>query len=205
MKDFTTKLQETVFTHVAQRYGEWPRAMKWVVWAVGVVVVFYVVIDPSLKEIASLNASSDQLRNKIARYVSGDLKKAVAQIQEGNEQWGGPKLLTGEDATGVLSETLNRILNSHGIVPSSSKTVRGGEIKASSAGSGAATSVPISIRTTRVRVQFTAAPHVMTAILSDLESEPTIARIAALQIDRMPDQAKLLVTLTAEAWIIKES
>lgn len=185
---------------LAERYRELPRAMKWLVWLLVGMVLYFLVIEPAVNAVVEFRDRSQAALANIAKYSeANETDRAI--INDGLKRWGNV-LPPGADRTRVLEAktAIIEVLTRHNLTKDRSSTTERSETKlkmTESAASG------VEYWRGPIEVKFSAKPHVAMEVIGDLETIPSIAQIASVRIRRQTDRTEVEVTLVADAWFIK--
>lgn len=202
-----------------KRYNSLPRAGRWMVWTVGLVVGYFGVVEPILELTAASKASADALAAGIAReqaLTSQDSEQGRI-LENGRRSFGEPYLP--EDPANKpesLHKAVDQILQKHSIGDrtKNERHIRiAGDEATQLLGALAATS---TIERLILDITFEAAPDVVAAILAELEQAKEVASISRIEIRRLdvgvrgasaPSSGAKVVkaTISPEAWVITSS
>lgn len=193
------------------RYRALPRAMRWALWALAIVVIYLTVLDPyvigkaaQLHTKASETAASLEKLNKQA--ASSQWQDAVNSVTKFGEA-----ALSDVDATGqggdeshvAFNARITAVMQGHKIAnyQKNNRLVAMGEgpLKRS-----------INIASEQVdrvqaEIKFDASPETFAAVLADLEKAPEVSAISEVDVRRAERDASnrmLQVTIKAETWSI---
>lgn len=181
-----------------------PRAARWALIAVAVIVAYFAVIEPALNHLNSLRARVSAKEAIIANAVRDKPKidSASATIRLGVGRYGQIGF-NFSDEVDTRSTTFNQevaaILRTHGVGQHTSTT------RPATLGTGPLLdAVGQGFRVERLinEYQFDAEPEVVTAVLADLERTPLVTAISRVQIRKGDPREgrKVKATIAAELW-----
>ncbi len=177
-------------------YRQLPRAMKWLVWLVIGLALYFILIEPLLVLMAEQRNRADQAVMNIDRYSEPDEANRDI-IADGHKKWGNV-LPPGADQSRVLEAkvAISEVLSKYDLTKDrASMTERSStKLKTDAAKSG------VEYVRGPIEVKFTAKPHIAMAVIGDLEMVPSIAQVASVRVRRLTDRAEVEVTLVADAW-----
>lgn len=186
---------------LSESYRQLPRAMKWLVWLVIGMVLYFAIIEPAVKTMADLRDKADTALAEIQKYSKSDQMNRD-MIADGHKKWGNV-LPPGDDQTRVFQarEAIIELLGKHGLTSDRVSVTERSSTKLKMT-DGAASSVEYSRGP--IEVKFSAKPHIAMQVIGELEMVPSIARVATVRIRRQTDKAEVEVTLVADAWFVKK-
>lgn len=191
MSDMVTiQSQNRTMTELAQRYQGLPRHLKWLVWLVAGVIVYFLIVEPVLGMTGAIRARADALASMLER------QRTVQESAQENSQWapffGDPQLIA-KGKEQEVGRVVYGILGKHGILPAVQERPVA-ELRVTGL------SLPGKYKKQPVEVQFSASQDVVSAVLVDLEKEPTIARIGRVEVKRNGQSTDLQVKIEVESW-----
>lgn len=199
-----------------QKYASLPRAGKWLVWTLVLVVVYFGVVEPVLTITAQSKSHADTLAAGLAReqaLTSQDSEQGRI-LEDGRRSFGEPYLP--EDPANrpeALHNAVDAILQKHNIGNrvKNERHVRMASDEASQLlGALAATS---TVERLILDITFEASPDTVHSILAELEQAREVAAISRVEI-RRPDVGggrgappssgtkTVKATISPEAWIV---
>ena len=201
------------------KYNSLPRAGKWLVWALAVIVAYFGVVEPVLNATNAARARADTLAaglDKERALTSPDSDQGRI-LENGRRSFGEPYLP--EDPNNrpeALHSLVDTILEKRGVssrVKSERRIRIAGDEAVKLLGPLAASSV---VERLILDVTFEAAPDTIVAILADLEQAKEVAAVSRVEIRRLDtgggrsgapaSNAKIVkATLSPEAWIVTRS
>lgn len=186
---------------LGETYRHLPRAMKWLLWLVLGLLLYFAIIEPAVRTMADLRDKGDTALTAIRKYNKSD-KLNVEMIADGRKRWGNV-LPPGEDQTRVLTarEAIIGVLGSHGLASDRVSVTERSSTKLKMT-DNAASSVEYSRGP--IEVKFSAKPHVAMQVIGELEMVPSIARVFSVRIRRQTDKTEVEVTLVADAWFTRK-
>lgn len=174
--------------------------MKWLVWLVIALVLYFLVIEPIVRTMADYRDRSEQALAQIAKYSEPDSTNRQI-IERGHKDWGNV-LPPGKDQSRVLEAkmAISEVLGKYDLAKDrASMTERSPiKLKTDSSRSG------VEYMRGPIEVKFSAKPHIAIEVIGELETVPSIAQIASVRIRRLTDRAEVEVTLVADAWFISK-
>lgn len=181
-----------------------PRAMKWAIFGLGLVLVYFGVVDPMLVQINEASNKADQHETLVRSFTEqgGTQKKAMQTLQLGMRHYGDVEYL-GDEAGRTLkfNSEVDRILRENQVSGAKSST------KNVSLGQGVLTTkLGNEYRVIRVvrDIDFDATPEAVATVIASLERNPVVATVSRVQvrtIEGKESERLVHATLTAEAWI----
>lgn len=190
-----------------------PRAVKWMLLAGVLIVLYFGVFEPTLAFSDRWNRRATELESALARDKElAGLEGDGYRIQAAQSAFGEPVRPGQKDVTpeGLL-RVVNAVLDQHGVggrtVSESSSALTGDAALALGAG---------EIRRFILQVSFEADSATVAAVLADLEKAPEVAAVSRVRIDKASvrfgsdeDEAgnggQVRATLSPEAWIVSRS
>ncbi|HYE61201.1 MAG TPA: hypothetical protein VD997_04325 [Phycisphaerales bacterium] len=181
-----------------------PRAAKWAIFGLGLVLVYFGVVEPMLVQINQASMKADQHETLVRSFTEegGTQKKAMQTLQAGIRNYGDVEYL-GDEAGRTLkfNSDVDRILRENKVTGAKSST------KSVSLGQGVLTAkVGSDYRVLRIvrDIDFEATPEEVAAVVAGLERSPVVATVSRVQIrtiEGKQSERTVHATLTAEAWI----
>jgi hypothetical protein len=185
---------------IAESYRNLPRAMKWLVWLVVGMALYFAVLEPAVNAMIEYRERSELALASIEKYNKAD-ETDRSVINDGIKRWGNV-LPPGPDQTRVLQAktAIIEVLARHDLARDRSSTTERSPTKLKMTESAASN---VEYWRGPIEVKFSAKPHIAMEVIGDLEMIPSIAQIASVRIRRQTDRAEVEVTLVADAWFIK--
>jgi len=186
---------------LSERYHRLPRALKWLVWLVAGMALYFAVVEPAVKTMAELRDKADAALAAIQKYSKSDTMNADV-IADGRKRWG-RVLAPGDDQTRVFEarQAIIELLGKHGLASDRVSVTERSSTKLKMT-EGAEASVEYSRGP--IEVKFSAKPHIAMEVIGELEMVPSIAQLSSVRIRRQTDRAEVEVTLVADAWFVKK-
>lgn len=195
-----------MFSTFSSSYKKLPRAGRWGLWLVVVLVVYFGVVEPALDWSTRSAASADKLQKSLdARTRLGEESNSFAStVERGIVAVGAPKTPTSShpDPSGFLSQKTADIAQKHGVTVKR-RTRRGNS--------------PVNVlewnggKVERVTLELVVecdTEHLV-AFLKDLESSPDITTISSIRMTKvaepgvqLADSTNMQITLVPEMWIL---
>ncbi len=191
-------------TNPTNKFRDLPRAARWGIVAVGLLVAYFLVIEPVIDTINKVNSKADDRIGQLVA-LTHDPSGNAADIALGVRKFG-EVLLPGDEQTRsvAFNRRVSAILAKHKINDNSTtrKMPLGqGPLKDVY---GDASRIDRLVR----EVQFEGTPEDIAAVISELESAPEVAAVSRIQIrhgDQKDTAGRILkATVSAEAWIVSE-
>ena len=187
---------------LADWYRPLPRAARWGIVAVGLLAVYFVIIEPTLDLINRANSTADE-RSSALISLANKASGGSNEFAVGIKKFGDILLPEEQERRSVaFNRRFSEILQKHKVKDNSTwrnSSLGSGPIKDAY---GDSERIEREVR----EVQFDATPEEIAAVISDLESAPEVAAVSKVQIRRgdQKDTAGrvLKVTIAAEAWEI---
>ena len=194
---------------LAQSWSKIPRALKWGVYALLVICLYFLVAEPALNYAGTFNTRADAIETSIRREKelastdSGD-GQLVAQ---GERFFGKPMFPTDPAARPeTLYRVVDRILHQNGILePSISERSVGTQFRSEQT-SGLSDR---PIERFSLEVAFETTPKTATKIIEELEEAPEVTAISRVRIEKYSSRAgskdseqTVRVTLAPEIWVL---
>jgi hypothetical protein len=190
----------------ANAFNSLPRALKWAIFGLGLVLVYFGAVEPSVEAINTASNSADQNEATVRAFTAeGGTKKAVQTVQTlelGIRRYGDVEFL-GDESTRTLqfNSAIDKILSDAKVLGGKSST------KNVSLGQGVLTAkLGTDTRVMRVvrDIDFEATPEDVAAVVAALERTPvvaTVSRVSIRTIEGKESERLVHATITAEAWI----
>ena len=188
----------------AEAFNSLPRAMKWAIFGLGLVLVYFAAVEPMVERINGAANVADQHEATVLVFTAqgGTQRKALDTLKLGLRHHGEVEYLGDESSrTLQFNSAVDKILREHNVSApkSSTKNVSLGQgVLASKLGSD--TRVVRIVRD----IDFDATPEEVAAVVAALERTPvvaTISRGSIRTIDGRESERMVHATITAEAWI----
>lgn len=197
-----------------ESYKRVPRALRWLLFFGGFIVVYYAVLEPALDSANRARDRADRLEASLRREraISSSAGRPGGELDRAVRTYGLPRHPTDPEARPEsLQRTVNAILMKHG-VSNATYSERMGAIPSSDAAAvvGAAAKLDRFV----LDVSFDASPADALAILSDLEQAREVTSISRVKIDkaaagRSRDSGEggrvVRVNIAVESWIAGRS
>lgn len=189
---------------LSDKFRTLPRAARWGVSALGILVAYFIIAEPLIDKMNTLNSRADDRVGALVA-LTYDPSGSAADIALGVRKFG-EVLLPGDEQTRsvAFNRRVSSILEKHKIKDNS--TTRKMPL-----GQGPLKEVygDVSRIDRLVReVQFEATPEDLAAVIAELESAPEVAAVSRIQIrrgDQKDTAGRILkATVSAEAWIVSE-
>ena len=189
---------------LTDKFRTLPRAGRWGIGALVLLAGYFVVVEPLIDKINSINTRADDRVGALVA-LTHDPSGSAADIALGVRKFG-EVLLPGDEQTRsvAFNRRVSTILDKHKIKDNSitrKMPLGQGPLKEVY---GESTRIDRLVR----EVQFEATPEDIAAVISELESAPEVAAVSRIQIrrgDQVDTAGRILkVTLSAEAWIVSE-
>lgn len=186
-----------------EQYEALPRVGKWVVWFGGLVIIYFLIIDPAMMKMDNYRDAIGTNTSRIENYASPD-KSAQLSIELGRKLWG-DVLPPSKNDPHMASSEIRSILDKYhvttgvSITENNPTTVRVGAGN-QAGGAGGSDDSTTSYNVAPVDTRFTARPDLASKIIADIEKSPHITLISSVRIRRMPDQTALDVNIKTESW-----
>lgn len=205
---------------ITQKYNSLPRAARWLLLTVGVVVVYFGVVEPVLEATNAAKTRADLLATDLAkeRALSSTDSEQGRVLETGRRSFGEP--LLPEDKANkpeTLHSVVDRILEEHAVAKStkSERHIRiAGDEAVKLLGSLVST---MTAERLILDISFEATPETVTAVLAALEQAREVAAISRVEIRRQ-DAGRdpragssssgsriVKATISPEAWIVTPS
>ncbi len=192
-------------TSLLALYHRLPRAGRWLVWGLSMVLGYFLVAEPAVDRYNRLSLRADERATALAALNRPDpaSEQAIALARRRF----GAVALPGEPGTRVpvLNEKIREVLEGQGVrdYTKSSKTAQltvGPLVNA----------LPRERRIVRLvqEVEFTGTPEQVAAIVADLERVPEVAAVSRVTIRRAPEDAgprMVQAIIAAEAWEMSDA
>jgi hypothetical protein len=192
-------------TDLLDRFAVLPRAARWALVALAVVLLYFALIEPVIDRYNTYSGRADDrlaaLRDLRRRAAQGDSGAAALGVRRFGlvELPGDPEL-----RSVAFNRKVTEILQKHGVTRHNS-TTRNVPLGATGPLAGTLGQNERIDRVVR-EVQFDAEPEAISAVLADLERTPEVAAVSRVQLRRAsaPDgpPRALNATIAAEAWVI---
>jgi hypothetical protein len=188
----------------AAAFSGLPRATKWAIFGLGLVLVYFAAVEPMLAQINSAANVADVHENMVRSFTEqgGTQTKALKTLNQGIRHFGDVEYLGDESSrTQVFNEQVDKILLKNSVIGAKSTT------KNVTLAQGVLTSkIGSEHRVIRVvrDIDFDATPESVAAVIADLEGNPVVATVSRVQIrtiDGKESERLVHATVTAEAWI----
>lgn len=189
---------------LAERYRSLPRAARWGLIAVGVIIAYFAAIEPALDRINKVRAKVGTKEAILASYERDQdkLRMAYNEIGAGLTRYGDVSFEFADRSDARATEfnkTVAAILKKHG-VSQSTTTARPATL-----GTGPLQdAVGQGYRVERLinEYQFEAEPEVVTAVLADLERSPLVSAVSRIQVRKgdAKEGRKVRAVIAAELW-----
>jgi len=187
------------------RFTVLPRAVKWMLLAGSLIVLYFGVFEPTLAFADRWNTRAASLESALARDKElAGLEGDGWKIQSAQSAFGEPVRPGQKDVTpeGLL-RVVNAVLDQHAVggrtVSESTSALTGDAAVALGVG---------EIRRFILQVSFESDAATVAAVLADLERAPEVAAVSRLRIDKASirfgadeDEGLVRATLSPEAWI----
>lgn len=170
-----------------------PRERRWAVYALLALIAWLAADDLLWAPARAWSAESDRIEEALDRgskrgdAVTSDLRRAIATF--GPIEPPGPAATRREDLARAIDEVLRR-----NKVGGYSYETRFGQRVKESEGLGA-------VERLQAEVKFDIPADALPAIVSELESHPTIDAVAAMRLEKNEQSRKLTVQATIECWV----
>jgi hypothetical protein len=188
----------------AAAFSALPRAMKWAIVGLAVILVYFAAVEPMVERINAVASTADGYEAKVLSFTSADgtRKKALQTLELGLRHYGDVAFV-GDESTRTLefNSAVDKVLRQHSVSGSKSST------KNVSLGQGTLSAkLGSDMRVTRVvrDIEFDATPEDVAAVVAALEQTPvvaTLSRVSIRAIDGKESERLVHATITAEAWI----
>lgn len=175
-----------------------PRAGRWALLAALGIGAYFAILEPIVDLTASYRLKGDRLESLLARGELDPGSPEGRAVLLGIANFGEPLPPGPErERTEAFYTGVNEVLARHGVASPRLTTRERVPI---------ATAGPVPGERLIVDVQFESTPEVVTAVLADLEREPSVAGVSRVLLRRSAQSADkaggtLQVTLSPEAWI----
>lgn len=189
---------------LAQRYTALPRAARWLIIGLGVVVLYFLILEPVLNQYNRVAAKVQSRSQTLAAYERDkeQIKAAGATVRVGVSRYGNVSFEFSEKSDARVSEfneAVASILRKHG-VSQVTRTARPATL-----GSGPLlTAVGPAYRVERLinEYQFEAEPETVTAVVADMERTPLVSSVSRVQMRKgdARDGRRVKATIAAELW-----
>lgn len=192
---------------LAERYRALPRAARWMVWLLLIVLAYFVVVEPVVDYYARWRDNGDRSEAGLVKLAeAGDvIKRAGNTALDGVKKFGVVEFPSDSSArVGAFNKAVTEILKKHNISGETSTTRttpltgNGPLIK----------KIPANIRIDRVTrvLEFEAEPDAVVKVLADLEQSPLVSTISNVQIMRQAEgrdrvSKNVNASITVESWV----
>ena len=184
-----------------QRFQQWPRALRWAVYAAVGATAFLVVNDHIWQTAKEWNETADAIETKLAAVRDGQAIAAEFQILEETLVAHGAVSMPHDENEGknALNAAVNEVLNRYSVRNVSFELRAPANLKGSldriSRGRKQAQFISGDLR-------FDATPEDAAAVLAELETSPDIEAVSFVRITRISRARRVKVHLTLEAWVL---
>jgi len=190
----------------AAAFNAMPRALKWALFGLGLVLVYFGVVERSIEKINEASNLADQHEATVKAFTNeGGTKKAALTVQtlERGIRNHGDVEFPGDESTRTLqfNSAVDKILINAKVSGAKSST------KSVSLSQGVlASKLGNDTRVMRVvrDIDFEATPEDVAAVVAALERTPvvaTVSRVSIRTIEGKESERLVHATITAEAWI----
>lgn len=195
-----------MFTSLSDRFRKLPRAGRWGVWLIAVLIVYFAAIEPAVDWSSNKAAEVSRLEKTLAARVRLSAEKDAAGnvLQRSIVAYGEPKRPRSNiaDPSGFLSQKTSDLAAKHGITVKR-RTRRG--------------SVPVTgfewngSKVDRVALELVVEcdTEKFVALLKDLEASPEITQVSSVRLTKLPqsgvalaDSSLMQITLVPEVWVL---
>lgn len=186
------------------RFRALPRALRWLVMAGAVFVLYFIVVEPMLDLTATMQIRADRLATGLveqaeARREATGVGQALAL---GTVRYGAVLGPGGPERSGELNARVEQILGEHRVT-GRRISVRAGVALGRNAMAGA---IPETRQVERIilDIDFESTPETAFDVISAMERAPEIAAVGRVQIRRLDrGEGRLVqVSLSPEAWVL---
>jgi hypothetical protein len=198
-----------MFSTFSTRYKQLPRAGRWGVWLVAVLIAYFAAIEPAVDWSARKATEAERLEKSLAaRTRLGSETSASDTLQRSIVAFGGPKPPRSgiSDPGGLLSQKTSDLATKHGVTVKSrtrrdSTSVTGLDWNGS------------KVDRYALELVFECDTEKFLALLKDLEASPDITDISAVRMTKLAEPGAsslaestvMQVTIVPEMWVIKGS
>ncbi|MBX3408555.1 MAG: hypothetical protein KF859_01545 [Phycisphaeraceae bacterium] len=189
-----------------ERFRSLPRAVQWAAMGGGVILAYFIVVEPTLDSMNLFSSRADAKEAMLASHAKSaeTLRSAAETIEKGVRQYGRVDMPGDPEQRPLeFNRVVDEVLKKHGVLEQTSTS------RVAPFGQG-----PLmgkfgqEFRIDRMLkdINFTAEAPVAAAVLADLERSPVVATVSRVQIRQAEtrDRANPLVrvSLTVEAWLL---
>lgn len=186
---------------LVHRWKGLSRAMRWSVLGLGVIAVYFGVVEPVLDLKARFDARASSAAARLAAYEreASERREAVSMVERGMSRFT-PVAWPGDAGTRTeeFNRKVNEILDAHQIRERTQRT-RNAPLGPGPLDRTIGRNERIDRRI--MDIQFEASPEQVAAALADLEQCPEVASVSKVQLDRAASGRRLRASLTVEAWV----
>jgi hypothetical protein len=187
-------------------FAKLPRAAKWGLAGVLVVVLYFGVIERDIDAINTVSSKADASAVTLQKFAasSGPQKRALDTLQLGVRQYGDVDFPADQATRSVaFNKAVDKVLADQKVSGAKSRT------KNAPLGQGPLTTkVGPDQRIDRMvrDIEFDATPEVVEQVIAGLERSPVVATISKVQVHQVEGKDKsgrmVHATVTAEAWFL---
>ncbi|MBS0195717.1 MAG: hypothetical protein JSR77_03070 [Planctomycetes bacterium] len=191
---------------LSDRWISLPRAVRWALVGGGLIVVYFVCVEPIVDRINSLNGAAGTRAAMLAAHAknAAELQVKAEKVALGVRHFGEVQMPGDPEQRALeFNRAVDEVLKKNGVTEHTATT------RTSPMGAGPLmATVGSEFRVDRLikDIQFTADPPVVAAVIADLERSPVVAAVSRLQIRQADSRDKSVkqvrVTLDAEAWLL---
>lgn len=193
-------------TSVIDRFRILPRAARWAALGGGVILAYFVVVEPTLDSMNKFSSRADAKEAMLASHAKSaeTLRNAAETIEKGVRQYGRVDMPGDPEQRPLeFNRVVDEVLKKHGVLEQTSTS------RVAPFGQG-----PLmgkfgqEFRIDRMLkdINFTAEAPVAAAVLADLERSPVVATVSRVQIRQAETRDRgnplVRVSLTVEAWLL---
>lgn len=188
-----------------QRWSQLPRAAKWGIYALGGVLVYFVVVERAIDLYQKWDMRGDAAAGVLTKYeaAGATVKRAAETLTLGVRRYGEVASPGSPEKRPLeFDRAVDAVLEKHAISGQTSTT------RTAPLGSGPLpTKVGPTHRIERITktVDFKARPEAVAAVIADLEATPVVSTVSMVQIrrtDAKDSSGDVSATLTIESWLL---
>ena len=195
-----------MFPSLTARYKQLPRAGRWGVWLVVILIVYFLAVEPAVDWSSKKAAEAARLEKALTdrTRLGAESGTATDALQRSIVAFGGPKPPRAgvADPGGVLSQKTSDLAAKHGVTVKR-RTRRGSTPVTGFDWNGA------KVERVSLELVVECDTEKFVALLKDLEASPDITQVSSVRMNKLPEQGVSLsdsvvmqVTLVPEMWVL---
>ena len=190
---------------IFDRIRSLPRAARWGLSAGGVLLAYFIVIEPLLDRVNSTKARADDRLGALTALTRNPIGEGSSELALGVRKFGAVELPGDPEARSLaLNQRIAEVMKKHSIryeITTRVQPMGSGPLKDAY---GETERIDRQVR----EVQFDATPENLSAVVADLENASEVAAVSRVQVrrgDQQDSAARLLkATLSVEAWVVSK-